>query len=271
MWVDLTYPGEFPHDGREVKRHLAAFFRRCGHTLSRLYCVWKLEVQARGAPHFHMVLWLPGETDKECFNAWLSQSWYQVVGSNDPAHLGAGTRCDWYQAKAGGFAEYFTGYAASKSKEYQHHAPEWLTDLGRWWGVRGLKPETQERELTPYEALQWRRMLVKYRKAELRRKLAEVRTWKEGTKKEHERKQRALRRVLRQLARLHKPQQGGFWVIGGRHALDLYGQLASGMDCWLETVVKVKLGIDDKPFTWRDYAQLREVDWRKALVVAKAA
>jgi hypothetical protein len=53
---------------------------RCG-------AIWKLELQDRGAPHFHLLIfglrYLPA--------ALLARRWYEIVGSGDVNHLSAGT------------------------------------------------------------------------------------------------------------------------------------------------------------------------------------
>ena len=58
--VTLTYPGDWKTvapDGAVVKGHLQAFFKRYRRSWGEdLKCIWKLEFQRRGAPHFHLLL-----------------------------------------------------------------------------------------------------------------------------------------------------------------------------------------------------------------------
>jgi hypothetical protein len=56
--LTLTYPGDWlvvAPDGETVKRHFNALARRYERAWNEpLVCVWKLEFQARGAPHLHL-------------------------------------------------------------------------------------------------------------------------------------------------------------------------------------------------------------------------
>ena len=54
LFVTLTYPGDFPLDGRRVKRDLAVFRRAWARRFGVARGMWKLEFQRRGAPHLHL-------------------------------------------------------------------------------------------------------------------------------------------------------------------------------------------------------------------------
>lgn len=56
LFVSLTYPAEFPDCG-VARRHLRALLKRLGRRFPRLSVVWRLELQRRGAPHFHLLVW----------------------------------------------------------------------------------------------------------------------------------------------------------------------------------------------------------------------
>ncbi|HZI38433.1 MAG TPA: hypothetical protein VFF24_09015, partial [Acidimicrobiia bacterium] len=102
--VTLTYPGDWltvAGDGPAVKRHLRMlgkrWFRAWG---TPLVGVWKLEFQARGAPHFHLFTVPPqGEAGGLNFKHWLSVTWADIVAHPDPVqylnHLAAGTGIDY--------------------------------------------------------------------------------------------------------------------------------------------------------------------------------
>src|SRR4030043_1664496 len=81
-FITLTYPAEYPCNGRETKAHLNAFLqflRRKG-----IKSVWVLEFQSRGAPHYHIIVseFIPKEE--------IAERWYRIVGSGDEKHLRAG-------------------------------------------------------------------------------------------------------------------------------------------------------------------------------------
>ncbi|SPQ02025.1 hypothetical protein NBG4_860010 [Candidatus Sulfobium mesophilum] len=81
--IALTYPSEHPFDGKVVKRDIDAFSKRL--TRMGMIVTWVLEFQLRGAPHIHMLV--KGKINKQ----WLSEAWYEIVGSKDEKHLKAGT------------------------------------------------------------------------------------------------------------------------------------------------------------------------------------
>ncbi len=126
VMLTLTYPGEFPADGREVKRHWANMRAWLVRTMGRKGG-WFLEFQRRGAPHFHV--FLDGEVDFEL----IAQRWYQVVGSKDLRHLVAGTRIEMLR-EGHAAAAYAAKYAA---KVEQKEPPEGFASVGRFWGTFG--------------------------------------------------------------------------------------------------------------------------------------
>lgn len=124
--ITLTYPKEFPSDGKRVKRHLEAmreWFRRAGVSV-----FWFLEFQERGAPHYHLF------TDNPVDAKELSKKWYQVVGSGDEKHLRAGTQIQRIR-KPHAIAAYAAKYA---TKAEQKTVPEGYSNVGRFWGGFGI-------------------------------------------------------------------------------------------------------------------------------------
>lgn len=140
-FVTLTYPREFPKDGRVVKRHLNRFLQE----VSRISCgtalyLWGMEWQKRGAPHLHVVLsvWIPKE--------WLSKTWYRIVGSGDPRHLRAGTQVE-SPRDVGPLRAYFCTQYLEKGDSKQ--PPRGFRMPGRMWGcTRGLAKPKSELRLT---------------------------------------------------------------------------------------------------------------------------
>lgn len=133
MFVTLTYPGEYPKDGRQVKRDLDAFGKR----VRRLggYFLWVLEYQTRGAPHFHLLARFPGAWDILHIREWVAVSWFQVVGSGDEKHLNAGTGVE--KVKNPQAAGYYMSQYAGKWE--QKKIPEGVTLPGKMWGLVGCK------------------------------------------------------------------------------------------------------------------------------------
>jgi hypothetical protein len=129
VMVTLTYPREYPVNGRTVMDHwrrMRQWFARQGNPAG----LWFKEFQLRGAPHFHV--FLPNRVDK----AAVALAWYSIVGSNDFRHLQAGTRTEALRNPES-VGAYAAKYAA---KRLQKEVPEGYTDVGRFWGIWG-KPE----------------------------------------------------------------------------------------------------------------------------------
>lgn len=136
--LTLTYPDDYPVDGKQVKKHfdlMRRWLRARGCDL-----LWFLEFQVRGAPHFHAYLtgYPAGGVSA------VAHHWYKVVGSGDPKHL------DWHLGKLSGrpclemlrnphaASYYATKYA---SKTCQKQVPAEYQNVGRFWGrSANLKP-----------------------------------------------------------------------------------------------------------------------------------
>lgn len=159
--VTLTYSGAWTvvaPNGRATKRHLHLFRKRFERAWGRvLRCIWKLEFQRRGAPHYHLMMVPPhgkarrGRNAGRKFKQWLSHTWAEIVAHPDPIefelHLGAGTRIDYADGlKATDpqrVATYFAKHGSFRAKEYQHIVPaEWQTPgdgPGRFWGYMNMR------------------------------------------------------------------------------------------------------------------------------------
>lgn len=138
--ITLTYPKDYPSDGKAVKAHLNAFLtwlRR--ESIDRSY-LWFLEWQQRGAPHFH-ILWasaMPTRMeDRKALRFRVAATWYRLVDSGDEKHLAAGTRAARIR-KERGARNYCVKYAF---KMKQKTVPEGYRNVGRMWGAsRDVQP-----------------------------------------------------------------------------------------------------------------------------------
>lgn len=130
LFITLTYPRAWPGDWRRWKRDLDTLRWRLADKFPRFGAVWKLEPQRRGAPHFHLlVVGVPFIA-----KAWLSEAWYDVVGSKDPKHLAAGTQVQLARSHRG-----VVSYASKYTAKRQELPADWQEGVGRWWGVLGRK------------------------------------------------------------------------------------------------------------------------------------
>jgi len=121
--LTLTYPADFPLDGKICKGHLRAFLEFLRRAKTRY--VWVLEFQRRGAPHYHLLL--SSDLDWEI----IAQRWYAIVGSEDPKHLRAGTRIERLRTPEKA-AWYMSNYV---TKQEQKDVPPDFQNVGRFWGA----------------------------------------------------------------------------------------------------------------------------------------
>ena len=133
--LTLTYPKEFPSDGKTVKRNLNTFLTYLKRYVTSLDYLWFLEFQKRGAPHIHLLL--RGMRVSRETQDWVSSTWYRICATGDEKHLRAGTRLERVR-KQDGARRYVLKYAY---KMIQKVVPEGYRNVGRFWGhSRGVKP-----------------------------------------------------------------------------------------------------------------------------------
>jgi hypothetical protein len=191
--VTLTYPGEWlsvAGSGQVVKGHLRALQLRWQRAWGEpLTAAWKLEFQARGAPHIHIgpvvvPLGQAGAWRREFrqrnraavgdglpFHKWLSLTWADIVNHPDPGererHERAGTGVDFAEGlrctDAKRLAIYFSKHGSWSAKDYQNEVPaEWREEgkgPGRFWGYWNLAPCRAMVELRKAEHLLMSRTL----------------------------------------------------------------------------------------------------------------
>lgn len=125
-FLTLTYPGVYPKDGREVKRHLDMLGKRLRRWFPDVCGFWAMEFQERGAPHFMLL------TNVRVHHTLLARLWYEIVGSGDERHLEAGVRAE---KPRGNMAGYFLKRYFAKGDQKQ--VPPDFTNPGRFWGSWG--------------------------------------------------------------------------------------------------------------------------------------
>lgn len=152
VFLTLTYGQSYPGP-TEAKRHLSTFFKRVRRRWPLASAVWRLEMQRRGAPHFHLIFFgLPFWPRRN-----IARTWRQVIGlryldrSRPTRPRAPFTRVEMiygirrvlgyvskYVAKmnaragAGGFniVTYLTADGL-----YRHPQTGEVEHIGRWWGV----------------------------------------------------------------------------------------------------------------------------------------
>lgn len=147
----LTYPDEFPTDSKVYKAHLKEWRRRIELKYGKIATVWRLEFQARGAPHFHLLMLdAPFVPVLE-----LSNLWANIVHSCDPAHkkIGVDVKLITKGTEARLIATYISKYVAKIDNSKQS---EQKNKVGRWWGKWNIEEEKpQEFIVIDYEAAEF--------------------------------------------------------------------------------------------------------------------
>ena len=158
-FITLTYPAEYPCNGRTVKAHLNGFLqflRRKG-----VKSVWVLEFQSRGAPHYHIIVseFVPKEE--------IAERWYKIVGSGDEKHLRAGTGIGAIRSK-----EQLYGYLSNYIKKLdQKTPPVEFEDVGRFWGSSRnlLSRELYQRKEQYFKVVRSIKLIRNWYKSHLRK------------------------------------------------------------------------------------------------------
>jgi hypothetical protein len=135
LFITLTYPATWPEDPAVWKGHLDTFLKRFGRRWPDAAAVWKLEFQARGAPHFHLMVFGVAFVAAR----WVAEAWADVVASADSRHRQAGTEVRRVRSW-GGAMHYVAKYFSKATVE---NIPG---HVGRYWGVHN-------REALPIELL----------------------------------------------------------------------------------------------------------------------
>lgn len=136
LFVTLTYHREWPTDRKELKRQLNTFLQSLRRRYPGLRYIWRVELQKRGAPHFHLLLWRSAADEwenQEDQHRWLTSTWQRVSGCTTRAHARHGVDVQrltsWREALA------YTSKYVAKTDDVDE-APR----LGRRWGASESLP-----------------------------------------------------------------------------------------------------------------------------------
>lgn len=128
--------------------------------------VWVLELQKRGAPHFHVIVTFQREPNWHLFQKWVQTAWNAIAEPGDAAHFVHGTHFKRIRAedKQGltRLSRYLAGYIAkAKQKRRVDRETGEILPTGRMWGVDGNVPQEilTELLLSYEEAVRFRRRL----------------------------------------------------------------------------------------------------------------
>jgi len=158
-FVTLTYC-EFSEDFEEWHLHLDSFSKALARRFPEYCGFWRLQFQQRGAPHFHLILWLGKSENCAELSNWFSITWSRITrNSHLKKHLDHGADVQ----EAGDFRQ--TGFYLSL---YQGKGEQDRTDIktGRLWGMLGrsrlrLVPLSED-SLNHAEAITFHRLLRRH-------------------------------------------------------------------------------------------------------------
>lgn len=130
-FITLTYPAEFPSPDA-AKDNLRAFLERLRRRedCEKSSGIWRIELQDRGAPHFHILFFdLPWIAKEE-----IQKMWGEIIGHDKPF-----TRIEAVRSW-NGIMNYCSKYIAKKQEDHRNGSNgfiylSYLHGLGRVWGV----------------------------------------------------------------------------------------------------------------------------------------
>lgn len=194
--VTLTLPGDWlavAPDGKTFKKLLKRFELRWRRAVGSWVCLWKLEFQRRGAPHWHALMRVPALVGRQTFEEWLGTTWADCAGASkeiDRCRISDRSESSEYSRHVAAHSDghavdfsgkdfsdprrislYFLGHSAKTTdgKEYQHIVPEAWQEPGkgpgRFWGYAGLESAAREIEITERDVVQAARILRKVKRA----------------------------------------------------------------------------------------------------------
>lgn len=150
-FITLTYGQGFPPCDVS-KSHLHNFARRLLRLSPNSAVIWRMELQERGAPHYHLLLTNPAWIDKTK----LARFWHEVIGDQFADYSSGFAKAPFTQIRyvpphsKSKVLAYVSKYVAKKPQTIEdaqsldlagggfNNVP-YLTTFGRVWGVYGRK------------------------------------------------------------------------------------------------------------------------------------
>jgi hypothetical protein len=133
LFVTLTYHRSWPPDAEGWKAHVDEWKRRVERKHGHLCGVWVKEFQKRGAPHFHLILFLDAPASEELHNT-MWREWHDIAGNGSHWHMRYGFMAETPRTWRG-VISYASKYI-SKDDQHQYMSPDGeLLPTGRMWGV----------------------------------------------------------------------------------------------------------------------------------------
>jgi len=136
LFLTLTYHHAHEADDHEPQENLNAFLQACRRRWPSMEYIWRIEPQERGAPHFHVILWLRrqnGDFDTRQARSWITETWHRLADPTSIDHLRHGVEVR--EVDSHRQASYYVSkYCAKEEGE-----DSW-TYQGRRWGCSRSLP-----------------------------------------------------------------------------------------------------------------------------------
>lgn len=150
VFIHLTYPSEYPLNWRLWKLNLKEFKRLLMKRFPAAEGMWKLELQKRGAPHFHIILDLRSRCRIDRLRQWCDAAWARIAHQDDVYQGKYAVRVEpiFSIRHALNYAAKYCGkvqLAPLKDDQTPLTAADLGDTMGRQWGVIG-KPDFSEGE-----------------------------------------------------------------------------------------------------------------------------
>jgi hypothetical protein len=146
-FLALTYPGEYVVDAKRWHMDLEAFYAALRRKYSSEYggAIWRLEQQARGAPHFHLLIhWADGDVNLSECRKWVRETWTRIIGKPENANY-VRTHVQHVVIQPDGgvvkLLHYLLKYLGKIDKNgWIDHETGEIIETGRVWGEWGKLP-----------------------------------------------------------------------------------------------------------------------------------
>lgn len=142
IFFTCTYRYIYPDNKFELHNHLLRIIKRLERLIPGVFIVWRIELQKRGAPHFHFLLFSKTKYSlvKKIFIAKeIKKDWGQITASvNDYSFTVASDIVELTSS------EKILGYIAKYSSKRQSDVLS--IDYGRLWGFRGSPVHLSEKK-----------------------------------------------------------------------------------------------------------------------------
>lgn len=137
VFVTPTYHETRPTPDR-AKQHVETLWkwlerRYNGENVQNISCVWKMEPQERGVPHFHLIIWgidyIPIQK--------LCEKWHEITEETSDQHRKQGVDIETALNEDGKLQNYLSKYMAEEYDQWPgaEEGDPWA-EPGRWWGFK---------------------------------------------------------------------------------------------------------------------------------------